>query len=208
VNTLRSLFDRLRNFFSSERSNTQSILDKLNDSGSSGRVSLTRAEMATYSRIQASYGTSVTASTLEQPLDNLDTHAAEIGAYGTGTKVTRDSVYLDDLGNLCPKCAASAPRNSPYDPADNKMTIYDSFFDLSEAFQLYSLAHEGGHSILGLTDELGPAALSLIPAHPQDIFQSARGARGYRGPGRDFARDNGISNHNDQYICAIGIITC
>jgi len=208
VSTLRSLFDRLRSSLSSESSNTQSILAKHN-AANGGAISLTRAESATYARIQASYGTSVTASTLEQHIGSLDTQRTEIGAYGSGTKITRDSVYVTDLGIQCPISPASAPENRPYDPAKNTMTIYDSFFDLkSEELQLYTLGHEGGHSILGLTDELGRAARPLRSAHPLDIFTSAQGARGYRGPGRDFARDNGISNHNDQYICAIGIISC
>jgi RHS repeat-associated protein len=209
VSTLRSLFDSLRSWLSSERSNTQSILDKHN-AANGGAISLTRAESATYARIQASYGSSVTASTLEQHIGSLDTHRTEIGDYGSGTRISRDSVYLTADGIKCPLCRASAPLNVPYDPKRNTMTIYDSFFELSESQQLNALAHEGGHGILGLTDQIPINEMTRTFAliFPNDVVRHGSIINAYRGVGRALAQAYGVRNHNDTYICAIGIIQC
>jgi hypothetical protein len=201
VNTLRSLFDSLRNFFSSERSNTKSIIDKWNNRGSSGSISLTRAELATYTNIQRSYGPDITGGILERHLGRLDEHLSETGTSGTGAKIVRGGVGPD------PNALAAAA------PDSNTITIYDAFFTRKEAEQLYTLAHEGGHAHLGLTDEIPiDAGRRFAAAGPYDVQYQGymRYYAGYRGPGRDIASPEmwNIPDHNDSYICATGIHPC
>jgi RHS repeat-associated protein len=206
VNTLRSLFDSLRNFFISERSNTQSILDKWNDSGSSGSISLTRAEMATYTNLQSSYGPNITSSVLERHLGRLDEHLSETGGYGTGVLVKRGAT------GISPDALASAPLNRNY------MTIYDEFFNRDETTQLYALAHEGGHAHLGLVDKVPAAAGQYFDTGGKNLKGGLVGYQGapldywaaYGAAGRDIASPQmwNIPDHNDSYICALGIQSC
>ena len=201
VSTLRSLFDSLRNFFSSERSNTKSIFDKWNNRGSSGLISLTRAEMATYTNMQRSYGPDITGGILERHFGRLDEHLSETGASGTGAKIVRGGIGTYGIA------PASADLNS------NTIAVYDQFFQLDEATQVYTLAHEGGHAHLGLVDEVpNDAEQAFSAAGPYDVqYQPLhRYWAAYRGPGRDIASTQmwNIPDHNDSYICTTGIHPC
>jgi hypothetical protein len=202
--TLRSLFDRLRSWLSSERSNTQSILDKQRTG-----EGWTRAESATFTRLESSYGT-VTDVVLRRHVTMLDQHLEGIGEYGEGTVVTRGGVAIRG-GKPSPEVRAEAPTGT--DPSTNVITLYDSFFRQSERGQLYILAHEGGHGIMGLSDRLfrepARAAASSFPySWSPNIRWEGSEAFAYRRAGRELALRHGEIRHNDQYICTLGLRAC